>query len=164
MATPFSSSRPSVQIRGSSSQEVHLMTVRIGISKISAIVVGSGKKTLDEGTNAEFRVSIALDKFSRGLQRHVGRVNRNKLSAAVRLHPFGISRRWRLIRGCRKSTSSATETLPRYRVFSTIQKPRSPRSPSNPANILAVIQEEDDICQIASVSIVILTGRRAKPM
>jgi len=48
------------------------------------------QKTLDEGTNAEFRVSIALDKFSRGLQRHVGRVNRNKLSAAVRLHPLRI--------------------------------------------------------------------------
>lgn len=39
--------------------------------------------TIDNGTNFDFRVSIALDKFSRTLQRHVGRVNRNGLSAAV---------------------------------------------------------------------------------
>lgn len=39
--------------------------------------------TIDKGVNVDFRVSVALDKFSRGLQRHVGRVNRNGLSAAV---------------------------------------------------------------------------------
>lgn len=39
--------------------------------------------TIDSGTNVDFRVSVALDKFSRGLQQHVGRVNRNELSAAV---------------------------------------------------------------------------------
>ncbi|KAK3994424.1 RNA dependent RNA polymerase-domain-containing protein [Cladorrhinum sp. PSN332] len=38
--------------------------------------------TLDDGTNFDFRASIALDKFSRNLQRHVGRVNRNGVSAA----------------------------------------------------------------------------------
>lgn len=38
--------------------------------------------TLDEGTNFDFRASIALDKFSRNLQRHVGRVNRNGVAAA----------------------------------------------------------------------------------
>ena len=43
------------------------------------------QETLDSGKNFDFRVSIALDKFSRGLQRHVGRVNRNGLSAAVSL-------------------------------------------------------------------------------
>lgn len=43
--------------------------------------------TIDIGTNFDFRVSIAVDKFSRGLQRHVGRVNRNGLSAAVSSFP-----------------------------------------------------------------------------
>ncbi|KAL2760162.1 hypothetical protein ACRALDRAFT_2056344 [Sodiomyces alcalophilus JCM 7366] len=38
--------------------------------------------TLDQGNNFDFRVSIALDKFSRGLQTHVGRVNRSGVSAA----------------------------------------------------------------------------------
>lgn len=38
--------------------------------------------TIDAGTNVDFRASIALDKFSRGLQRHVGRVNRNGVTAA----------------------------------------------------------------------------------
>ncbi|GAB1319470.1 hypothetical protein MFIFM68171_09680 [Madurella fahalii] len=38
--------------------------------------------TIESGANYDFRVSIAVDKFSRGLQRHVGRVNRNGLSAA----------------------------------------------------------------------------------
>ncbi|KAK4196115.1 putative RNA-dependent RNA polymerase [Triangularia verruculosa] len=38
--------------------------------------------TIDAGINFDFRASIALDKFSRGLQRHVGRVNRNGVTAA----------------------------------------------------------------------------------
>lgn len=41
------------------------------------------QETLDSGQNFDFIASIALDKFSKGLQRHVGRVNRNGLSAAV---------------------------------------------------------------------------------
>ncbi|KAI1821308.1 RNA dependent RNA polymerase-domain-containing protein [Xylaria intraflava] len=40
------------------------------------------QETLDSGLNFDFVVSIALDKFSRGLQRHVGRVNRNGVLAA----------------------------------------------------------------------------------
>lgn len=39
--------------------------------------------TLDASLNYDFRASIALDKFSRNLQRHVGRVNRNGILAAV---------------------------------------------------------------------------------
>lgn len=42
------------------------------------------QSTIESGLNAENRVSIALDKFSKGLQRHVGRVNRNAISASVR--------------------------------------------------------------------------------
>ncbi|KAG7287377.1 hypothetical protein NEMBOFW57_006888 [Staphylotrichum longicolle] len=42
------------------------------------------QETIDSGRNFDFRVSIALDKFSRGLQRHVGRVNRNGLSGAFK--------------------------------------------------------------------------------
>lgn len=42
------------------------------------------QETIDSGKNYDFRVSIPLDKVSKGLQRHVGRVNRNGLSAAVR--------------------------------------------------------------------------------
>lgn len=41
------------------------------------------QETIDSGKNFDYRVSIALNKFSSGLQRHVGRVNRNGLSAAV---------------------------------------------------------------------------------
>jgi len=41
------------------------------------------QKTVDNGVNFDFRVSIALDKFSRGLQTHIGRVNRTGLLAAV---------------------------------------------------------------------------------
>lgn len=50
------------------------------------------QETIDSGRNFDFRVSIALDKFSRGLQKHVGRVNRNGLSAAVSvfLLPFSF--------------------------------------------------------------------------
>ncbi|EAQ87610.1 hypothetical protein CHGG_04229 [Chaetomium globosum CBS 148.51] len=40
------------------------------------------QETIDSGKNFDYRVSIALNKFSSGLQRHVGRVNRNGLSAA----------------------------------------------------------------------------------
>jgi len=42
--------------------------------------------TVDEGANYDCRASVALDKFSRGLQRHVGRVNRNGVLAAVSWH------------------------------------------------------------------------------
>ncbi|KAI1386231.1 RNA dependent RNA polymerase-domain-containing protein [Hypoxylon trugodes] len=38
--------------------------------------------TVDSGVNFDCRASIALDKFSRGMQKHVGRVNRNGISAA----------------------------------------------------------------------------------
>ncbi|KAK4144578.1 RNA dependent RNA polymerase-domain-containing protein [Dichotomopilus funicola] len=40
------------------------------------------QETVDAGKNFDYRVSIALNKFSSGLQKHVGRVNRNGLSAA----------------------------------------------------------------------------------
>lgn len=39
--------------------------------------------TIDSGLNFDCRASIALDKFSRGLQRQVGRVNRNGVLGAV---------------------------------------------------------------------------------
>lgn len=39
--------------------------------------------TVDSGLNFDCRASIALDKFSRGLQRHIGRVNRNGVLGAV---------------------------------------------------------------------------------
>ncbi|KAK7965764.1 uncharacterized protein PG986_000041 [Apiospora aurea] len=39
--------------------------------------------TLDSGQNFDCRVSVALDKFSQGLQRHIGRVNRNGVLAAI---------------------------------------------------------------------------------
>ena len=42
------------------------------------------QETIDRGVNFDVRASIALDKFSRGLQTHIGRVNRSKVSAAVR--------------------------------------------------------------------------------
>ncbi|KAK8067364.1 RNA dependent RNA polymerase-domain-containing protein [Apiospora hydei] len=38
--------------------------------------------TLDSGQNFDCRVSVALNKFSQGLQRHIGRVNRNGVLAA----------------------------------------------------------------------------------
>ncbi|KAK8030302.1 hypothetical protein PG990_000036 [Apiospora arundinis] len=38
--------------------------------------------TLDAGQNFDCRVSVALNKFSQGLQRHIGRVNRNGVLAA----------------------------------------------------------------------------------
>jgi regulator of nonsense transcripts 1 len=43
----------------------------------------SRQATIDSGLNFDCRASIALDKFSRGLQRHVGRVNRNGVLGAV---------------------------------------------------------------------------------
>jgi hypothetical protein len=42
--------------------------------------------TIDSGLNFDYRASVALDKFSRGLQRHIGRVNRNGILGAVRNH------------------------------------------------------------------------------
>lgn len=39
--------------------------------------------TVDAGLNRDFVTSVALDKFSRGLQTHIGRVNRNPVMAAV---------------------------------------------------------------------------------
>lgn len=39
--------------------------------------------TLDAGLNRDFVTSVALDKFSKGLQTHIGRVNRNPVMAAV---------------------------------------------------------------------------------
>ncbi|KAK4442628.1 RNA dependent RNA polymerase-domain-containing protein [Podospora aff. communis PSN243] len=38
--------------------------------------------TLDNGTNFDFRTSVALDKFSKRLQTHIGRVRRNGVLAA----------------------------------------------------------------------------------
>ncbi|KAK8041601.1 hypothetical protein PG994_014608 [Apiospora phragmitis] len=38
--------------------------------------------TLDAGQNFDCRVSVALNKFSQGLQRHIGRVNRNGVISA----------------------------------------------------------------------------------
>lgn len=40
------------------------------------------QKSLDNGTNFDFRASIALDKFSRNLQSHVGRLHRQGISDA----------------------------------------------------------------------------------
>ncbi|KAK8137438.1 hypothetical protein PG984_002931 [Apiospora sp. TS-2023a] len=40
------------------------------------------QETLDAGHNFDCRVSVALNKFSQGLQRHIGRVNRNGVLAA----------------------------------------------------------------------------------
>ncbi len=48
------------------------------------------QETIDSGKNFDYRVSIALDKFSKGLQRHVGRVNRNGLTAAVSRLLLGV--------------------------------------------------------------------------
>ena len=39
--------------------------------------------TVDVGINRDFVTSVALDKFSRGLQTHIGKVNRNPVLAAV---------------------------------------------------------------------------------
>ena len=39
--------------------------------------------TVDVGINRDFVTSVALDKFSRGLQTHIGKVNRNPVQAAV---------------------------------------------------------------------------------
>ena len=39
--------------------------------------------TVDVGINRDFVTSVALDKFSRGLQTHIGKVNRNPILAAV---------------------------------------------------------------------------------
>lgn len=43
--------------------------------------------TVDAGLNHDFMISVALDKFSRGLQTHIGRVNRNTVMATVRTLP-----------------------------------------------------------------------------
>jgi hypothetical protein len=40
------------------------------------------QSTVDQKLNFDIRASIALDKFSKGLQRHVGRVNRSAVTAA----------------------------------------------------------------------------------
>lgn len=42
--------------------------------------------TVDVGENRDFVTSIALDKFSRGLQTHIGKVNRNPVLAAVGIY------------------------------------------------------------------------------
>jgi regulator of nonsense transcripts 1 len=41
------------------------------------------QETIDSGLNFDCRASIALDKFSRGLQQQIGRVNRNGVLGAV---------------------------------------------------------------------------------
>ena len=62
--------------------------------------------TVEEGTNEDFIISVALDKFSRGLQTHVGRVNRNPILAAVGIFPSNEN----CAHGTRKCMSSAIET------------------------------------------------------
>lgn len=42
------------------------------------------QSTIDAGVNYDCRASVALDKFSKNLQQHVGRINRNGITAAVR--------------------------------------------------------------------------------
>lgn len=42
------------------------------------------QETIDEGINYDWRASVALDKFSKRLQTHIGRVNRNGVLGAVR--------------------------------------------------------------------------------
>jgi hypothetical protein len=42
--------------------------------------------TINSGLNFDCRASVALDKFSKGLQRHIGRVNRNGVLGAVSKH------------------------------------------------------------------------------
>lgn len=44
--------------------------------------------TVDDGTNFDFRTSVALDKFSKRLQTHIGRVRRNGVQGAVRYHSW----------------------------------------------------------------------------
>ena len=47
------------------------------------------QQAINRGEQYEACASIALDKFSRGLQRHIGRVNRSKIQAAVStIHPL----------------------------------------------------------------------------
>ena len=48
------------------------------------------QKTLDSGLNHDCKVSIALQKFSKPLQKHVGAVNKDGVLAAVSLHEKGI--------------------------------------------------------------------------
>ena len=43
------------------------------------------QKTFEDGTNHACRASIALDKISKDVQRHVGRINRSGVVAAVRV-------------------------------------------------------------------------------
>ena len=49
--------------------------------------------TLDLGINHDFVTSVALDKFSRGLQTHIGKVNRNPVMDAVGIFPYSCSSR-----------------------------------------------------------------------
>lgn len=69
--------------------------VYIGASQINASVIpkveGRGNRrrakeeSIERGENFDWRISVALDKFSRNLQRHIGRVRRNGILAAVAL-------------------------------------------------------------------------------
>jgi regulator of nonsense transcripts 1 len=70
------------------------------------------QETIDSGKNFDNRVSIALNKFSSGLQRHVGRVKWEGLSAAVSsAFPLANNRGGGLTDNpSRRSMSSATET------------------------------------------------------
>lgn len=65
-------------------------------------------ETVSQGLNHDCIISVALDKFSKGLQRHVGRVNRNPVLGAVSFSSdqklFGTS-----FHESRNYTSSAIE-------------------------------------------------------
>ena len=47
------------------------------------------QQSVEDGTNFETRASVALDKISGPIQKHVGRLNRAGVLAAVRYHPPG---------------------------------------------------------------------------
>ena len=57
--------------------------------------------TIDSGLNYDCIASIALDKFSGGLQKHVGRVNRNGLLAAVSGETVMASLLYRPVTDCK---------------------------------------------------------------
>ena len=66
--------------------------------------------TLDSGLNDDFVTSVALNKFSRGLQTHIGRVNRNPVMAAVGTRPY--------VETCALThTGNVRNKQPRYKIF-----------------------------------------------
>ena len=57
----------------------------LGHTKIFALkeIYAGEKNKLDVGVNRDFIISVAVDKFSRGLQTHVGSMNRTPVMAMV---------------------------------------------------------------------------------